>query len=98
MGLAARAQVRTDDPCEASSFNARVCRAAIQRHVYCAQGQRVPVSYQQAYPYYYDLYQQSLAQGGIANPAPVSVCGGGFPFFLHRGGFGSTGAFHSVHS
>jgi len=91
LGLLARAQ-QTADPCDAASFNPKVCKAAIRRGGYCSQGAWVPASYQQKYPYYYDLYQSYVAQGGVVSPADVCASSG----FSH-GGFGSTGAGSSAH-
>lgn len=81
-----------DDPCSEATFNAKVCRAAIQGGSYCSHGARVRTTYQQAYPYYYDRYQDYVSQGGVANASLAQVCPGPGRWFSVRGGFGSTAA------
>ena len=96
VGLAARAQ-QSPDPCDAASFNEKVCKSSVRRGGYCAQGAWVPLTYQQSYPYYYDLYQQFLLAGGVVNPVDGGNCPHGIfshGVFVSHGGFGSTGAAH----
>jgi hypothetical protein len=88
----ARAQQGVD-PCDAATFNASVCQAAIRRGSFCSNGARVKMRYQQSYPYYYDRYQDYLSQGGVVNAPPPQTCPGGFLGL--RGGFGSTASGHA---
>lgn len=98
MGIAARGQ-QGSDPCQAATFNAKVCAAAVRHNRYCTGGQWVPMQYQQPYPYYYDAYQSYLSGGGVVTSLPTEKCGHLFAGFFgghrvtHRG-FGSTGAGH----
>jgi hypothetical protein len=87
---AARAQ-QTADPSDAATFNKNVCKSAVRRGAYCSQGAQFPTSYQQSYPYYYDLYRNYVSQGGAVTPSSVEICRGGS---AAHGGFGSTGAAH----
>jgi hypothetical protein len=87
---AARAQ-QNPDPCDAATFNKNVCKAAVRRGEYCSQGAQFATSYQQPYPYYYDLYQNYVSQGGAVAPSDAGICRGGSAV---HGGFGSTGAAH----
>ncbi len=83
-------------PCEATAFSAKVCKTAIHHKGYCAGGNWVPMTYAQAYPYYYDSYQTYMAGGGQVTAAAVENCSrphGGF-FSGHgatRRGFGAIG-------
>jgi hypothetical protein len=95
MSVAARGQ-QSLGPCEATAFNAKVCKIAIHHKGYCAGGNWVPMTYAQAYPYYYDSYQTYLTGGGQVTAVSAENCSrpGGF-FSGHgarRGGFGATGA------
>jgi hypothetical protein len=98
MGIAAHGQ-QGADPCDAATFNAKVCKTAVRHNGYCAGGVWVPMTYQQHYPYYYDSFQQYQSGGNLASPALDGNCkrpSTGF-FGVHgasRGGFGSTGAGH----
>ncbi len=87
---AARAQQSTD-PCDAATFNKNVCKAAVRSGGYCSQGAQFAASYQQAYPYYYDLYRNYVSQGGAVDPSPAETCPRGSAV---HGGFGATGAGH----
>ncbi len=96
MGLAARAQ-QSGGPCDPATFNAGVCKTAIRQRGYCSGSTWVPNQYGQSYPYYYDLYQQHLAQGGLVSPA--GACPSTLrPHHAMFGGFGHTGTFHAAHS
>jgi hypothetical protein len=101
VGIAAHGEPRLN-PCTASSFNQQACEAAIQNHGYCWNGRWVNLKYHYPFPYYYDVYFDYIATGGVANPAVVGSCGpsrvtnGGSG--VHRAGFGSAGACHTVHS
>jgi hypothetical protein len=98
MGLAASAQ-QGPDPCDASTFNPKVCKTAVRHGGFCSKGTWVPATYQDSYPYYYDIYQNYLAQGGLVVAAPAEHCKSphnGF-FGIVHGGFGSHGASHSAH-
>ena len=92
LGLAATARAQQSaDPCQASGFNEAACREAVKKRGYCAQGSWVASRYHEKYPYYYDLYQTYLAQGGAVAPVVPGTChrpllGGA------RGGFGAIGA------
>jgi hypothetical protein len=68
MAASARAQ-QSADPCVQANFNEAACRAAVKQHGYCAQGSWKVERYHDKYPYYYDLYQTYLAQGGTVTPA-----------------------------
>ncbi len=85
----ARAQ-HSADPCDAATFNGKVCQAAVRGGSYCWQGSRVAMSYPQSYPYYYDRYRDHISQGGAVNPSTAVKC----PRQFIHGGFGSTGAAH----
>lgn len=82
MGVAARAQ-QSGNPCSASTFNAQVCKVAIQHKGYCSGGAFVKTAYQQPYPFYYNSYSTFVSGGGLA--AEPESC-------ATRGGFGSHGA------
>lgn len=88
---AARAQ-QIADPCDPSTFNANVCKTAVKRGEYCSQGSPVAMSYQQSYPYYYDLYRNYASQGGTVNASLAETCRRGSSSV--HGGFGSVGAGH----
>jgi|HubBroStandDraft_1064217.scaffolds.fasta_scaffold145514_2 hypothetical protein len=91
----ARAQQGVD-PCDAATFNATVCRAAVRGGSYCSNGARTKMRYQQSYPYYYDRYRDYVSQGGVVNASPAQTCPGGWLGF--RGGFGTTAAGHAAES
>jgi hypothetical protein len=98
LSFAASAQ-QSPGPCDASTFNPKVCKNAVRRGGFCSQGKWVPVTYQESYPYYYDLYQNYMSQGGVVDAAPSENCNrphSGF-FGIAHGGFGSHGASHSAH-
>lgn len=90
MGIAFRAQAQ--DPCDAASFNGKVCSTAIHRGGYCAQGMWVPMTYPQSYPDYYDLYQNYMSNGGVVAMAPDEKCRHGSG--AGHGGFGFFGRTH----
>jgi hypothetical protein len=90
MGIASRGQAQ--DPCDAATFDPKVCRTAVHRSGYCSQGLWIPMSYPQTYPYYYNLYQDFVATGGVAVPASETKCRR--PSVTH-GGFGVIG-FHRL--
>jgi hypothetical protein len=102
LGLAAAARAQQSaDPCQAAGFNESACRAAIQKHGYCAQGKWVASRYREKYPYYYDLYQTYLAQGGEVTPVPQETCHRPFLGGAHgtvHGGFGATGSGGHCHA
>jgi hypothetical protein len=93
MGIAARGTPGVD-PCAPGSFNAGVCKVALQHHGYCSGGAWVPMKYSQTYPNYYDSYQAYLSTGGLAVSAPEGDCGhrGRSTYFGTHGGFGATGS------
>jgi hypothetical protein len=99
-GMAARAQSRPE-PCSAATFNEQACEAAVQNRGYCWNGRWIRLKYHDAFPYYFDAYQEYVAAGGAVSPMTVGSCGPphGMFGFLHaggaRGGFGATGACHS---
>ena len=99
-GVAARAQKRLD-PCAAASFNGEACQAAVQNRGYCWNGRWVRMKYRQPYPYYFDVYDEFVATGGVASPAEVGSCGPATHFWSghggRHGGFGSTACGHSAH-
>jgi hypothetical protein len=97
MGLAARGQQAPQDPCGATSFNSKACQAAVKRSRFCWQGQWIPMTDPQPYPYYYGLYQDYVANGGSVAPVPAQHCGGFFLGAIH-GGFGGIGAGHQRHA
>lgn len=99
LGLAAVA--RAQDPCVATQFNEAACRQAVKQHGYCAAGSWVASRYHDKYPYYYDLYQTFLTQGGTATPVEPGDCRRPFLSGAHgtaRGGFGATGTGGHCHS
>lgn len=81
-----------DDPCNPETFNAKVCKVAVRVKSYCSNGAQVATTYQQSYPYYYDLYRNYVSQGGVVNVSPAQTCPGRASAF--HGGFGTTAAFH----
>jgi hypothetical protein len=101
-GLVTRGQ-QLPDPCDAASFNPKICKTAVRRGGYCFEGKWVPATYQQPYPYYYDLYQEYALQGGMVDTPRWGNCGHGFfsaigvTHGVAHGGFGSTGSGHSAH-
>jgi len=105
MGVAARTVPRPD-PCAPGAFNELACQAAVQNQGYCWGGRWVRLEYHYPFPYYYDLYREFLAAGGIAVPAATGACAqpavrAGRTFLgshAARAGFGSTGSCHSPHS
>jgi hypothetical protein len=102
VSMAAGRQQRLD-PCEAANFNEQACEAAIQSRGYCWNGRWVRLKYHFPYPYYYDAYQEYLANGGVVNAAAVGSCGppSRVVFGSHgaaHGGFGATGACHAASS
>jgi hypothetical protein len=88
VGCAARAQ-QAPNPCLPANFNQNACQSALKSHGYCSGSAWVPQQYRK-YPYYYGIYQAYTSAGGVATPAAVETCRR--PGFLHRGGFGATGA------
>ena len=86
---AARAQ-HVADPCDPAPFNATVCKAAVRGGAYCSRGAQIATSYSQPYPYYYDLYRNYTAQGGLVSASPAQLCLG----HVVHGGFGATGSHH----
>jgi hypothetical protein len=88
---AARAQ-QSADPCDAATFNAKVCKVAIRSGSYCSQDLRVVAAYPQSYPYYYDLYRSYTSQGGVVDVSPAETCPRSSSVI--HGGFGMTGAHH----
>jgi hypothetical protein len=86
---AAHAQ-QSADPCDAATFNAKVCHAVVRQGSYCSQGSPVAIHYQQSYPYYYDRYRTYTSQGGAVNPSRAEPC--------RHGGFGATAAIHAGES
>lgn len=98
--MVARAQQRLS-PCATTSFNEQACQAAIQTGGYCWNGRWVKLRYNNPYPYYYDLYQEYVANGGVVNAAVVGTCVAptrrttGGHGVAHRG-FGATGCGHGA--
>jgi len=84
------------DPCDATTFNAGACKAAVRGGYYCSHRARVSTSYQHAYPYYYDRYQDYVSQGGVVSVAPAETCPGRASHL--RGGFGVTASAHATAS
>lgn len=76
------------DPCGLASFNEVVCERAINEGGYFWNGKWKKATYSQPYPYYYDLYNDYLAQGGYVNAVPPES----WDAPVQRGGFGSTGS------
>ena len=97
MGLAGRG-LEAADPCDASTFNGKACKIALKQGGYCFNGETRVVNYPESYPYYYNLYQLHVMQGGAVTPAVVDPCtrhwGGSHG--VSRGGFGSTCAAHAA--
>src|SRR6266849_6045228 len=98
VGMAARGQ-QGGDPCDAATFNSKVCKPAIRHNGYCSGGTWVPMAYSQSYPDYFDSYLAYLSGGGAVAATPKENCrrpstslhaGHG----ISRGGFGRTGAGH----
>jgi hypothetical protein len=83
----ARAQ-QAADPCEAATFNGKMCQAAVQGGGYCSQGVQTSYRYPQSYPYYYDRYTDYLSHGGQVTPSSVERC--------PRHGFGTTATVHTA--
>jgi len=96
MGMAAHAQ-QGGDPCDAATFNGKVCQTAVRRGGFCAGGSWVPMTYQQRYPYYYGQYQAYLTGGGVAGAFAEESCQrpahGGHGVY---GGFGAIGGGHGA--
>ena len=96
LAAAARAQQPTD-PCQPAGFNETACRQAIKQRGYCAEGSWVASRYHDQYPYYYDLYQTYVAQGGAVTPVVSGNCHRPLWAMAHsatRGGFGASGSGH----
>src|SRR5215470_4193465 len=102
MGLAARAQSRSD-PCVQATFNEQACQEAVRARGYCWNGKWVRLNYHYPFLYFYDLYAEYVAQGETAVPAEVGNCHPPLISFIGthgsahggaRGGFGSTGSGH----
>jgi hypothetical protein len=93
LGLAACNRQRKD-PCGSATFNEQACQDAVQNRGYYWGGQWVPMSYGYPYPYYYDSYRSYAARGGAVHAAPAGSYSASPS--VTRGGFGSTGAGHSV--
>jgi hypothetical protein len=107
-GVSARAKQL--DPCAAATFNEVACQAAIQNRGYCWNGRWVRMKYRQPYPYYFDVYDEFVATGGIATPVEVGTCSQAIGDWIHlgrrgfagahgsgHGGFGSTACGHAAH-
>ena len=88
------AYAQQGDPCEAATFNGKVCLATIRGGSYCSQGSRVSMSYPQAYPYYYDRYRDYISQGGAVSPLAAGRC----PRRSAAHGFGTTAVVHGAGS
>ena len=89
------AQAQAADPCDALTFNGRVCRIAIKHKGFCSGGAWTPMTYSQKYPYYYDKYAAYLLGGGAFLPFTEESCKNPDATLGHgiaRGGFGTTGA------
>ena len=80
------------DPCDAATFNAKVCKVAVRSGSYCSQGVRVITAYPESYPYYYDLYRSYASQGGVVDVSSAETCPRSSTVI--RGGFGMIGAHH----
>jgi hypothetical protein len=80
---------RAQDPCDAATFNGKVCHTVVRQGSYCTQGTPVTIQYSQSYPYYYDRYRDYISQGGVVNPSVAVPCRHGSSH-----GFGSTGGGH----
>jgi hypothetical protein len=85
------AAAHAQDPCDAATFNGKVCYAAVKGGGYCSQGSRVSMSYPQAYPYYYDRYRDYMSQGGAVTQSSAAKC----PRLSVHAGFGSTAVVHA---
>jgi hypothetical protein len=106
-GVSARAERRLD-PCAAATFNDQACQEAVQNRGYCWNGRWVRMKYRQPYPYYFDVYDEFVAVGGVTTPAEVGTCGpaiDGWSRLLRHGshgaghgGFGSTACGHAAHA
>jgi hypothetical protein len=101
VGIAAHGKGRPD-PCGATTFDQQACSAAIQNLGYCWNNRWV-TKYHYAYPYYFDAYQDFLANGGVVNSANFGTCvpspvAHGHGVLIGRAGFGGTGACRSAHS
>ena len=100
IGISARAQQRLD-PCAAANFSEDACKAAVQNRGYCWNGRWVKLKYRSPFPYYYDAYQEFVANGGAVDPAVVGTCVAPAHWFLGghggaaHGGFGATGCGHA---
>ena len=93
VGISAHAQA--SDPCNAATFDGKVCQSAIKQKGLCSGGAWVPMTYSEKYPYYYDQYSAYLLAGGMASPVAEESCKQpGFfgRLAIARGGFGTTGA------
>jgi hypothetical protein len=96
-GMAAQAQQRPN-PCALSTFSSQACSAAVTSGGYCWNGQWVRLQGHYPYPYYYDQYQQYVANGGASTPAAVGSCAPISHGAVARAGFGATAASHSTGS
>jgi hypothetical protein len=85
---------RRQDPCESASFSEQVCQDAVRNNGYYWRGSWIPMTYHYPYPYYYDSYRSYAAKGGAMHAAPAGSYSASHG--VSRGGFGSTGAGHSV--
>jgi hypothetical protein len=102
VSMAARGHLRLD-PCAAASFNEQACQAAIQNRGYCWNGRWVGLKCHYPFPYYYDAYQEYMANGGVVNATVLGSCGPpthtvGGAHGAAYGGFGATGAGHGANS
>jgi hypothetical protein len=102
VGIATHAKGRPD-PCGTATFDQQACSAAIQNQGYCWNDRWVRLKYHYPFPYYYDAYQDFLANGGVVASAPFGTCGPSavshsHGVLVHRAGFGTAGACHAAHS
>src|SRR6185312_2122370 len=96
VGLASCGRSRRN-PCDTAYFNELACQEAVQNGGYYWGGSWVPLRYSYPYPYYYDHYRTYVRSGGLVYAAPAgSYSRGSRSSGITRGGFGSTGAGHSV--
>lgn len=95
LGLAACNRQR-QDPCESGTFNEQACQQAVSSGGYHWNGAWIPMRYHYPYPYYYDSYRSYVSRGGAVRAAPAESYSHSASPGVTRGGFGSTGAGHSV--
>jgi hypothetical protein len=93
IGLAACNRGRID-PCEAATFNELACNEAVRNGGYHYRGTWFPMMYSHPYPFYYDMYRNHMARGGMVQPAPSSSYLAPGSHGVTRGGFGATGSSH----